>query len=291
MARTLPPDLARGLLAASAALRGPAPKHRLGDRCGGRGLAGAGRGGGGARRAGAAAGQHAGGGGGGAVRGALGGPHVGHARHAAPDPGGGRALDGRAAGADRAAQERAADRGAGRRAPRRSPPPCAPPSPTVRSPAASSPTRSAGPSRCRTTRRTSARRSGGAEGRLTRRGSPTRCGSASSCQITRGAARTVRGFVLFDDWLGPAPDALGPGRRAGPPPRARASALRAGGLRGLVRVADARGAAGLRGARAGGGRGAGAHRASSRAGSSPRRRTCGCCRGSTAGCSATATAR
>ena len=98
-------------------------------------------------------------------------------------------------------------------------------------------------------------------------------------------------FVLVDDWLGPAPAPSGPGRRARPPARACPSAVGAGGLRGLVGAAGARGAAGLRGAGARGGRGAGAHAPASRAGSSPRRRTCGCCRGSTAGCSATATAR
>ena len=170
-------------------------------------------------------------------------------------------------------QERAADRGAGgrRRAPRTS----GRRWPTARSPAASSPTpcgRAASASR------------------ITRRCRP---GSPAS---PRSRARSSRGRAsefVADRRLARA----APGRRrrtrwsSSPAATRRPPAVGARGLRGLVGAGDARGAPRLRGARARGGRGARPPRRGSRAGSSRRRRTCGCCRCSTRACSATATAR
>ena len=105
----------------------------------------------------------------------------------------------------------------------------------------------------------------------------------------RGAGGPVRALRRLA--RPPAPATVGPGRRAGPPPRARASARR------RPRTSRSGRGCGMREARraygelrARGGRGARPHGRGSRAGSSRRRRTCGCCRGSTAGCSATATA-
>ena len=102
-------------------------------------------------------------------------------------------------------------------------------------------------------------------------------------------------FALTDDWLGPAGRAARPrrrDRRARAPPRPRAPAGRPRGLRGVVGPRAARRPPRLRAdrGRARRGRGPRPHAPGSRAASSPRRRTSACCPRSTASCSATATA-
>ena len=104
----------------------------------------------------------------------------------------------------------------------------------------------------------------------------------------RGAGQAVRPAGRLAPAL---PGAFGPRRRARPPPRPRPPARGPGGLRGLVGPRAARGPPRLRRARPRGGRGARPHARGSRAGSSRRRRTSACCRCSTRSCSATATAR
>ena len=150
-----------------------------------------------------------GGGGGRAVRGALGRPHVGDARDAAPDPGRGRALDGRAAGADRArARARGGSRswGSGPTRSRR-----------VRAALADGPLHAA-----RARRR-------GARGRVTLARPPAGAGLADR----RGGAagrdhRGARGPSSCSSTTGsaPPPAPAGSGRRARPPARARAPAVR-----------------------------------------------------------------